>query len=470
MDPITDSSVRERLKSRRATRSDRHCIRETFKAEGFASVKDSLIDPKKNPISSITYNLVAHISRTFGLPLSGLRIPSAAERPTDVGPEEIVVYEALFSYDFRGIVPSLVAEVSRYLGLSSGQLFPMVWRMLMALEVMGDLNSIEVSVASVLYAFYFKPYADIGHLSKGDDAAGKRTIEELLEIHSERRSLEFLSSHLALERNVIWDCNMSESQRASAPNPFELFLAASGKLAEMGSSAPASESHVRVIEVPKGGIVAVGKRKVEHTPGDRMESQRENISSFSVGEIGSSHSSSWVEEMKNKLLSWDMEAIAEGGAGLATDEVCRTLLKVIFFFRIVEAKLYETVEESSKDHEAFVLMREMVSVAGHEQAKEELQQKVAKLMKDDELKDKEVKSLKRKNELLQDEYDFFLGGSAVITRWETIKEYLTGQHLTWDLEGIDRRYAQVVKAQAQFKGLSAPEVVESLVALNSHPS
>ncbi|CAN8320495.1 unnamed protein product [Cochlearia groenlandica] len=119
MDPSSDSSVGKRLKSRRATGFDHPCIRETVKAEGFDSAEDLSIDLKKNPKSSITSNSVAQISRTFGLPLSGLRIPSAAERPTDAGPEEIVVYEALFSYGFRRIVPSLVAEVSRNLGLSS---------------------------------------------------------------------------------------------------------------------------------------------------------------------------------------------------------------------------------------------------------------------------------------------------------------------------------------------------------------
>ncbi|CAN8318991.1 unnamed protein product [Cochlearia groenlandica] len=45
---------------------------------------------------------------------------------------------------------------------------------------------------------------DIGHLNIGDGAAGKRTIKQLLEIPSEQRSIEFLSSHLALERSAIW--------------------------------------------------------------------------------------------------------------------------------------------------------------------------------------------------------------------------------------------------------------------------
>ncbi|CAN8319948.1 unnamed protein product [Cochlearia groenlandica] len=367
-----DSSVGERLKSRRSTRSDRCCLLDAVKIEDSGSSQDPPADPKKNPKSFITSNSVAQISRTFGLPLSFLRIPNASDRPMDVGPEEIAVYEAMFN---------------------------------------------------------------IGHLNKGDDVAGKRTIEQLLEIPYERRSLEFLSSHLALERNAIWDCNMSESQRASAPDPFELFLAASGKLAKMGGSAPASESQVKVTEVPRCGTMAVGKRKAGRSPCDPAESRR-----------------------------------------------------VMFSFCSVETKLVETVEESSKDHEAFILMRERceverkrgtdqlatidakdkeikdlkVSAAGYEQAKEELQKRVDELIKDDELKDEEVKSLKRKNELLQAEYDFFLGGSAV-------KEYLAGQHLSWDLEGLDRRYAQVIKAQAQFKGLPAPEMVESLMALNDAP-
>ncbi|CAN8307905.1 unnamed protein product [Cochlearia groenlandica] len=89
----------------------------------------------------------------------------------DVGPEEIAVYEALFSYGIRGIVPSLVAE------------------------------------------------------------------------------------------------------RASAPDPFELFLAASGKLAKMGGFAPASESQVKVIEIPRAKV-ASGKRKAERSPCDVLLSQR----------------------------------------------------------------------------------------------------------------------------------------------------------------------------------------------------
>ncbi|CAN8324153.1 unnamed protein product [Cochlearia groenlandica] len=85
------------------------------------------------------------------------------------------------------------------------------------------------------------------------------------------------------------------------------------------------------------------------------------------------------------------------------------------------------------------------------------------------LKDEEAKYLRRKNEHMQVDYDFFLGGSAVKTRWKMVKEYLNGKHLAWILEGLDRRYAKVVKAQTQFKGLPAPEVVDSLVALNNGP-
>ncbi|CAN8255080.1 unnamed protein product [Cochlearia groenlandica] len=288
---------------------------------------------------------------------------------------------------------------------------------------------------------------------------------------------------------------MSESQRASAPDPFELFLVASGKLAEMGGSVITSESQAKVTEVPRSGTVAAGKRKVGRSPCGPVESRRVKVSPSSGGELDSSQSSSWVDKMKNKLLAWDMEAIAEGSAELDADEVCRSLLKVMFSFSNVETKLAETVEESSKDHEAYVYMRERYeverkrgedqlaaidardkeikdlkdSIAGYEQAKEELQKRVADLIREDELKDDEVKSLKRKNELLQAKYDFFLGGSAVITRWETVKEYLAGQHLSWDLEGLNRRYAQMVKAHAQFKGRPAPEMVELLMALNDAP-
>ncbi|CAN8272368.1 unnamed protein product [Cochlearia groenlandica] len=139
MDPANDSSVGKRLKSRR--------------------LRDLTVD------TSETRPKLRDLILTFELPLSDLRIPSAAERLTDAGLEE-------------------------------------------------NLTS--------------------AHLNK--------------------------------------DCNMSESQRASTPDHFELFLAASGKLAEMGSFAPVSESQVRTTEVPRGGTMAAGKRRAEHSPGDRMES------------------------------------------------------------------------------------------------------------------------------------------------------------------------------------------------------
>ncbi|CAN8255370.1 unnamed protein product [Cochlearia groenlandica] len=346
--------------------------------------QSTTVDRKKNPKSLLTFGSVAQISRAFGLPFSALRIPSVYERPTSDGTEDIVVYESLFSYGFSGIVPSPIATVSRHFDLSPRQLSPMAWRMLMTLEVLGELNSIEVTVASVLYAFYFKPYAgDIGHYH----------------LHP-RCNLSLIVNFEVDDQSVSeksWRRRYLFLSVGPSPN-FPTTWSHSGGWLRWGAPFPC-------LRVSKGGVAAVGKGTAKDTLDSRAESRKVKTSPISIGEVGSSYSLTMVEEMKSKLLSWVLEAIAEDGVGRAANEVYRTLLKVMFSFRGVGEKIAATVEESSKDHEAFVLMREKHDVE---------KKKGLDLFVAIDTKNKKV------------EYDFFL----------------------------DRRYAQMVKAQ--LKGLLAP--------------
>ena len=79
------------------------------------------------------------------------------ERAPDEGPGEIAIFEAYLIAGFRVIVPSLVAEVSSFLGFCPSQLTPLSWKTLVSIQVLGELYGLDTGVHKVLYSYYFAP-------------------------------------------------------------------------------------------------------------------------------------------------------------------------------------------------------------------------------------------------------------------------------------------------------------------------
>ncbi|KAF2561604.1 hypothetical protein F2Q70_00016784 [Brassica cretica] len=69
---------------------------------------------------------------------------------------EIVIFEAYLIAGFQGIVPSLVAEVSSFLGFCPSQLTPLSWKTLMSIQVLGELYGLDTGSVCV--------YEDLGTL------------------------------------------------------------------------------------------------------------------------------------------------------------------------------------------------------------------------------------------------------------------------------------------------------------------
>ena len=69
----------------------------------------------------------------------------------------MAVFEAYLVASFRGIIPSLVAEISSFFGFCPSQLTPLSWRTLMSIQVLGELYGISIGIHEVLYSFYFSP-------------------------------------------------------------------------------------------------------------------------------------------------------------------------------------------------------------------------------------------------------------------------------------------------------------------------
>ncbi|KAF2562728.1 hypothetical protein F2Q70_00017764 [Brassica cretica] len=79
------------------------------------------------------------------------------ERAPDGGPGKIAIFEAYLIASFRGVVPSLVAEVSSLLGFCPSQLTHLSWKTLMSIQVLGELYGLDTGVHEVLYSYYFAP-------------------------------------------------------------------------------------------------------------------------------------------------------------------------------------------------------------------------------------------------------------------------------------------------------------------------
>ena len=67
------------------------------------------------------------------------------------------VYEAYLEAGFRGVIPSLIGEVSYFFGFCPSQLTPLTWATLMAIQVLGELHRFSVGVQEILYSYYFAP-------------------------------------------------------------------------------------------------------------------------------------------------------------------------------------------------------------------------------------------------------------------------------------------------------------------------
>ncbi|KAF3529107.1 hypothetical protein DY000_02040760 [Brassica cretica] len=89
-----------------------------------------------------------------------IRVPDPEDRVSDFGVDEVPVYEGYFAYGFRGQITSLVAKISKTLGIYPGQLNPPAWRILIALQNLGDLYGLVIGVAEVLCSYSVSPLSN----------------------------------------------------------------------------------------------------------------------------------------------------------------------------------------------------------------------------------------------------------------------------------------------------------------------
>ncbi|KAF3510628.1 hypothetical protein F2Q69_00007043 [Brassica cretica] len=118
------------------------------------------------PLSCVYANtpLVVHASRS---------------RASSYIPGEIAVYEAFFDSGLRGTIPALIAGLCNLFEISPSQLNPPAWRILIAIQNLGDLEYLSLGINEVLFAYHLAPL-NVGegrfHLRP---RSGVPTVEEL---------------------------------------------------------------------------------------------------------------------------------------------------------------------------------------------------------------------------------------------------------------------------------------------------
>ncbi|KAF3553800.1 hypothetical protein F2Q69_00012583 [Brassica cretica] len=127
-----------------------------------------------SPHSEIREGDLANMRRKYSIhPLVGMRSPTEFERAPDGGAGEVAVYEAYLEAGFRGVIPSLIGEVSSFFGFCPSQLTLLTLRTLIAIHVLRELHGFSVGVHEILYSYYFAPLvnkAGFYHLRSRDGA------------------------------------------------------------------------------------------------------------------------------------------------------------------------------------------------------------------------------------------------------------------------------------------------------------
>ncbi|KAH0867705.1 hypothetical protein HID58_074727, partial [Brassica napus] len=114
--------------------------------------------PLECAASSVSEDELAEWRSRYSLPYSiVLRVPTPEERASSYIPREIAIYEAFFDSGLRGTIPALIAGLCNLFEISPSQLNPLAWRILIAIQNLGDLEYLSLGISEVLFAYHLAP-------------------------------------------------------------------------------------------------------------------------------------------------------------------------------------------------------------------------------------------------------------------------------------------------------------------------
>ncbi|KAF2609645.1 hypothetical protein F2Q70_00011930 [Brassica cretica] len=148
--------------------------------------------PLVGPASSVGEDELAEWRSRYSLPSSIiLRIPTPEEHASSYIPGEIAVYEAFFDSGHRGTIPALIAGLSNLFEISPSQLNPPPWRILIAIQNLGDLEYLSLGINEAARTHHAP-------------SEGERAVLRARQLPVDRRQVNFLVSKTVLRRSSLW--------------------------------------------------------------------------------------------------------------------------------------------------------------------------------------------------------------------------------------------------------------------------
>ncbi|KAF3605718.1 hypothetical protein DY000_02047814 [Brassica cretica] len=215
-------------------------------------------DSSPDPGEGSKYDLMAPLplARKYSLPpFVDLRVPTSEEHASSYVSGEIAIYEAFFDTGFRGVIPVLLASLCGFFEICPSQLNPPSWRLLVAIQNLGDLEHLSFGINKVFLSYNLAP------LNGGEAGThpalpeGKSTVLRARQLPLDLCQVVFLFSNSVLRRSSLWG-NMSG---CTVHDPFAAYQEAAKVIsAKKGSAGRGSASGM----TSGDDVVITGSRQV----------------------------------------------------------------------------------------------------------------------------------------------------------------------------------------------------------------
>ncbi|KAG5375952.1 hypothetical protein IGI04_040548 [Brassica rapa subsp. trilocularis] len=403
-------------------------------------------------------------------------------------PGQITVYEAFFDIGFRGVIPVLVASLCDFFGISPSQLNPPSWRLLVAIQNLGDLENLSFGINEVMFSYHLAPLNGnegrlhlrprsglpiVEELQKGDRKGsafskkwqeqyvfvmlpghsyhwtflagmhpvlpeGEDTVLRARQLPLDRPQVPCLLSDSALHRSSLWG-NMSGN---TSNDPFAAYQEAAKVMSSKKGSASRTVSVDDLMITSSRRVVTV---KIEHSAlvktkksrggGMATRSLRQSAEvAHSVGNLATALSNLNVQTI-SQLFHFGEQLSIEGS--LVSREELDDLKRQV---------LEETAQRVAREMEIRDLKDKLKDA-----------ERAAEVSSADALSiGKKNQELEEAMETLRLEMVMAVNGARVPARWKLIREWLQKKSNQWDMNKALEQYKTVALEEAQNKGAPVP--------------
>ncbi|KAF3563519.1 hypothetical protein DY000_02014512 [Brassica cretica] len=380
-------------------------------------------------------------------------------------PWEIAVYEAFFDSVLRGTIPALIAGLCNLFEISPSQLNLHAWRILIAIQNLGDLEYLSLGINEERYAFMLFPGSSYRwNFIAGTHPApseGEKAVLRARQLPADRRQVNFF----------VRDMSGSVTN-----DPFAAYQEATKVMyAKKGSSSrSASGDEVMITGSHRSPVV-----KLEPSPslsGKRPKSGGVTTrSAHQLADIARSAGS-----LAMALSNLNLNVFPQDGTVLPIEDSPEVI-------QVLQGGLLRTVSQlhhlgERLSDEGLLILREEVEVLKSQVSGEkeqrvalefeirDLKEKVKYLEKVAEVSLADALAMNQKNQELKEDIEALkaaaqtfmfemvmaVNGARVVARWELMREWLRKQSAQWDLVTSLKQYKAVVQEEARRKCAPLP--------------